>query len=39
MLIYATKQNGYWFTMTPAQGAVPFETGTPLPFATTRLQG
>lgn len=34
MLIYATKQNGYWFTMTPDQGAVPFDSGTPLPFAT-----
>jgi hypothetical protein len=38
-LIYATKQNGYWFTMTPAQGAVPFETGTPLPFTTTPAKG
>jgi hypothetical protein len=35
MLIYATKQNGYWFTMTPAQGAMPFEAGTPLPFVTS----
>lgn len=34
MLIYANKQDGYWFTMTPDQGAVPFDTGTPLPFAT-----
>jgi hypothetical protein len=34
MLIYANHQNGYWFTMTPAQGAVPFDTGTPLPFVT-----
>jgi hypothetical protein len=37
MLIYTTKQNGYWFTMTPAQGAVPFDSGTPLPFATPPL--
>lgn len=35
MLIYATKQNGYWFTMTPAQGAVPFDPGTSLPFETS----
>jgi len=34
MLIYATEQNGFWFTMTPAQGAVPFDSGTPLPFET-----
>lgn len=34
MLIYATRQNGYWFTMTPAQGAVPFEQGEKLPFST-----
>ncbi len=32
MLIYASKQNGEWFTMTPAQGAVPFEPGAQLPF-------
>ena len=32
MLIFATKQEGGWFTQTPAQGAVPFETGKPLPF-------
>ena len=29
MLISANRQNGDWFTMTPAQGAVPFEPGTP----------
>jgi hypothetical protein len=32
MLIYANKQNGHWFTMTPAQGAMPFREGAPLPF-------
>jgi hypothetical protein len=32
MLMYASRQNGDWFTMTPAQGAVPFEPGTQLPF-------
>lgn len=32
MLIYASNQGGEWFTQTPAQGAVPFATGTPLPF-------
>lgn len=32
MLIYATRQNGYWFTMTPAQGAVSFEQDEKLPF-------
>ncbi len=35
MLIYATEQDGYWFTVTPAQGAVPFDVGTPLPFETS----
>ena len=35
MLIYATAQDGYWFTVTPAQGAVPFDVGTPLPFETS----
>jgi hypothetical protein len=39
MLIYANKQDGYWFTITPAQGAVPLDTGTPLPFATTPAKG
>ncbi|MGY2743032.1 hypothetical protein [Arthrobacter sp. UYCu723] len=34
MLIYARNQDGGWFTQTPAQGAVPFESGTPLPFRT-----
>jgi hypothetical protein len=33
MLIYANRQNGVWFTMTPAQGAVPFDPGTQLPFS------
>ena len=32
MLIFASKQEGGWFTQTPAQGAVPFEAGEPLPF-------
>lgn len=35
MLIYATEQDGYSFTMTPAQGAVPFDVGVPLPFETS----
>ncbi len=38
MLIYATQQNGYWFTLTPAQGAVPFNDGMPLPFETSAVQ-
>lgn len=32
MLIYATQQQGEWFTVTPAQGAVPLEEGATLPF-------
>lgn len=32
VLIFATEQNHEWFTMTPEQGVVPFEQGTPLPF-------
>ncbi|WP_426976765.1 hypothetical protein ACQCSU_18835 [Pseudarthrobacter sp. O4] len=35
MLIYASNQDGGWFTQTPAQGAVPFERDTPLPFRTS----
>lgn len=34
MLIFASKQEGGWFTQTPTQGAVPFEAGEPLPFGT-----
>ena len=33
MLTYASRQNGDWFTMTPAQGAVAFEPGAQLPFS------
>jgi hypothetical protein len=32
MLIYANKHDSGWITQTPAQGAVPFDSGTPLPF-------
>jgi hypothetical protein len=32
MLIYASHQQGGWFTLTPAQGSVPFEQGAALPF-------
>ncbi|MDQ0850965.1 hypothetical protein QFZ65_002903 [Arthrobacter sp. B3I9] len=32
MLIYASRQQDGWFTLTPAQGAVPFERGAALPF-------
>ena len=32
VLIFATEQDNQWFTMTPSQGVVPFERGTPLPF-------
>ena len=38
MLIYATQQNGYWFTLTPAQGAIPLDNGMPLPFDTSAAQ-
>jgi hypothetical protein len=34
MLIYAGRDDNGWFTQTPAQGAVPFKEGTPLPFRT-----
>ena len=33
LLVYASRQNGGWFTMTPAQGAVAFEPGAQLPFS------
>jgi hypothetical protein len=32
VIIFATKQGADWFTMTPAQGVVPFQQGTELPF-------
>jgi hypothetical protein len=32
MLIYASQQQGGWFTLTPARGAGPFERGAALPF-------
>lgn len=32
VIIFATKQGGDWFTMTPAQGVLPFQQGTELPF-------
>jgi len=31
-LYFLAQQNGQWFTMTPAQGALPFPAGSPLPF-------
>lgn len=32
VIIFATKQGGEWFTMTPAQGVLPFHQGSELPF-------
>ncbi|MBB6406403.1 hypothetical protein [Arthrobacter sp. AZCC_0090] len=32
VIIIATKQGGEWFTMTPAQGVLPFPQGSGLPF-------
>ncbi len=32
VIIFATKQGGDWFTMTPAQGVLLFQQGTELPF-------
>lgn len=32
VIIFATRQGGDWFTMTPAQGVLPFPQGTKLPF-------
>lgn len=32
VIIFATKQGGEWFTMTPAQGVLPFQHGAELPF-------
>jgi hypothetical protein len=32
VLIFAIQQDHKWFTMTPEQGVIPFEQGTPLPF-------
>jgi hypothetical protein len=31
-IIFATRQGGEWFTMTPAQGVLPFQQGAELPF-------
>lgn len=39
MLIYANKYDGGWITQTPAQGAVPFEAGAPLPFRVAARRG
>lgn len=36
VIIFATKQDGQWFTMTPAQGVLPFEQGAELPFRSAR---
>ncbi|WP_284751822.1 hypothetical protein [Arthrobacter sp. efr-133-R2A-120] len=32
VIIFATRQGGEWFTMTPAQGVLPFPKGAELPF-------
>ncbi|MBT2537485.1 hypothetical protein [Arthrobacter sp. ISL-69] len=32
VIIFATKQGGDWFTITPAQGVLPFPEGSELPF-------
>ncbi|WP_146068857.1 hypothetical protein [Arthrobacter sp. ZGTC131] len=32
VIIFANQQGGEWFTMTPAQGVLPFQQGTALPF-------
>ncbi|WP_427170071.1 hypothetical protein [Arthrobacter sp. 92] len=32
VLIFATRHDTEWFTMTPAQGVLPFKQGTKLPF-------
>ncbi|QCO98588.1 hypothetical protein FCN77_13885 [Arthrobacter sp. 24S4-2] len=32
VIIFATEQGSEWFTMTPAQGVLPFRHGTELPF-------
>jgi hypothetical protein len=32
VIIFATKQGGDWFTITPAQGVLPFPQGSELPF-------
>ena len=32
VLIFATEQDGKWFTITPWQGVIPFSEGSPLPF-------
>ncbi len=33
VIIFANMQNGEWFTMTPAQGVLPFPQGAELPFS------
>lgn len=37
-IIFASKQGGEWFTITPAQGVLPFQQGTELPFLLTNLR-
>ncbi|MGO4586532.1 hypothetical protein AB4Z38_22000 [Arthrobacter sp. 2RAF6] len=32
VIIFATRQGGEWFTMTPEQGVLPFPQGSELPF-------
>lgn len=32
VIIFANMQNGEWFTMTPAQGVLPFPQGAEIPF-------
>ncbi|WP_284981620.1 hypothetical protein [Arthrobacter sp. efr-133-TYG-118] len=32
VIIFETKQGGEWFTMTPAQGVLPFPKDSKLPF-------
>jgi hypothetical protein len=31
-IVFATQQDGEWFTLTPAQGVLPFPQGKKLPF-------
>lgn len=39
MLIYAGKHENGWLTQSPAQGAVPFGVGEPLPFRASTPTG
>jgi hypothetical protein len=38
-IIFANQQDGAWFTLTPAQGVLPFKQGKELPFRPSSAPG